>query len=327
MMNNPLVSVIIPTKNRFNILKGAIDNVREQTYSNIEIIIVEDGSDCGVEQHINNLADNRIIYQSIPVSKGLATARDTGSRIAKGKYVAFLDDDDRWLSDKIKLQVEVINKYPDENCMVFCWTCKITNGNIIQGNNLVIRGSMTERFFKGFTLPSSCMIIPKNLLLSIGGHSDELKSCVDHDLWMKLANAGCTMDLVPMGLIYCPEHNYSKMINRLDERLEGIKQFFEKWKPIVVSKVGINSWYYFERLYHMQTAKTIIDQKKRGFINKKQSDNYMRKLFQLQHSKVTISDKFALALEFPNLTPVKIRKIRFLKKFFLYQKYNRTFTD
>ena len=63
----------------------------------------------------------------------------------------------------------------------------------------------------------------------------------------------------------------------------------------------------------MQTAKTIIDQKKRGIINKKQSDDYMRKLFQLQHSKVTIPDKFAIALEFPNLTPVKIRKKRFFK--------------
>ena len=315
-MNCPLVSVVIPTKDRYDLVKGSIENVRQQNYSNLEIVIVEDGSKSGISDYISNLNDNRIKYFRQDDCKGLAVARNVGVNISKGKFIAFLDDDDRWLNDKIRLQVEVIEKHSNDDCMVFCWTCKVINGIVTQGNNSVIRGSMTEHFYKGFTLPSSCMIIPKSLLLSIGGHSEELKSCVDHDLWMKMAKAGYTIDLVPMGLVYCPEHHHSKMINRLDERLEGIKQFFEKWKPIVIKEATVESWYHIERLYHMQTAKIILDQKKKGLISKELSIDYLQELYELQDSKVTIPDKFAFALEFHNLTPFKNRRARFFNKFF-----------
>ena len=113
-----LVSIIIATKDRYELVKGCIENVLEQTYSNFEIIVVEDGSDCGIKDHIKTLNDECIIYHAHKIKKGVGAARNTGVEIANGKYVAFMDDDERWVEDKIALQNDLINSF--SNCGRIC---------------------------------------------------------------------------------------------------------------------------------------------------------------------------------------------------------------
>ena len=111
MINNPLVSVIIPTYKRSDYLLRAIDSVLRQTYAPIEIIVVDDNegnnefreaTKKNLQHYITSAAIQYLEHEN---NKGLPAARNTGIRLAKGDYVAFLDDDDEFLPEKIGLQV------------------------------------------------------------------------------------------------------------------------------------------------------------------------------------------------------------------------------
>jgi glycosyltransferase involved in cell wall biosynthesis len=109
-MNN-LISVIIPTYNRENFIKETIDSVLNQTYKNIEILIVDDGSTDNTREIIESINDPRIIY-IYQDNTGASASRNTGIKNAKGEYVAFLDSDDSWLPDKLEKQIKFIQNNP-----------------------------------------------------------------------------------------------------------------------------------------------------------------------------------------------------------------------
>ena len=105
------VSVIIPTYNRSQYLAQAIDTVLEQTFSDIELIVVDDGSTDDTKRVIDSYS-GRIIYHYIPNS-GPAVARNVGMELATGDYIAYLDSDDLYYPYKIELQVAYLDKYQD----------------------------------------------------------------------------------------------------------------------------------------------------------------------------------------------------------------------
>ena len=108
-----IVSVILPTYNRANYIKDAIESVLNQSYKNIELIIIDDGSTDNTEEVISPfLKDNRIkcIKQE---NSGAAAARNRGLALKTGKYVAFIDSDDIWEKDKLEIQLAVMDALPD----------------------------------------------------------------------------------------------------------------------------------------------------------------------------------------------------------------------
>lgn len=111
---DPKVSVIIPTYNRAHSLSQAIQSVLDQTYQNIELIIVDDGSKDNTAEVIKNFNDSRIKYFLHDANFGGSTARNTGIKNSTGKYLAFLDSDDVWLERKLELQVCTMENRPSE---------------------------------------------------------------------------------------------------------------------------------------------------------------------------------------------------------------------
>jgi glycosyltransferase involved in cell wall biosynthesis len=105
-----MVSVIIPTYNRFDLLLKSIDSIINQTYKNFEIIIVDDCSD---DKRYETLLDNKNVrYFRLKERSGLpAVTRNFGIKQSVGDWIAFLDDDDVWLPDKLKLQVNYTDSY------------------------------------------------------------------------------------------------------------------------------------------------------------------------------------------------------------------------
>ncbi len=116
----PKVSVVIPTYNRPDLVKKAIGSILLQTYHDFEIIIVDDGMQKRAQSSVEEIHDSRIVYIQNEKSFGGGGARNVGIKAAKGEYVAFLDDDDEWLPEKLEKQVRAFESCGPEVSVVFC---------------------------------------------------------------------------------------------------------------------------------------------------------------------------------------------------------------
>tara|TARA_Y100000590_G_scaffold470346_1_gene663998 strand:- start:16816 stop:17529 length:714 start_codon:yes stop_codon:yes gene_type:complete len=228
-----------------------------------------------------------------------------------------MDDDDRWLPDKVEKQINIIKKYNNKKCIVYCNTLRIKGDDLIPNEYNLFSGRMKPYIYRGYKLPQSSIMVSKNNLLSIGGNSEKLISCIDHDLWMKFSINDFEMDVVKEGLIYHPSHDKLTMTRTLDDRLLGIQQFFDKWKEIVINEYGKNAWDQIKKVYHIQTCNNIIKDFSNGLLDHDNALNYFKTLYYLQDCKFTKLDTYILSKSLNNFhsavyyTPItlNIRKI------------------
>jgi glycosyltransferase involved in cell wall biosynthesis len=127
-MHKPLVSVVIPTYNRETYLRQAIESVAGQSYSQIEIIVIDDGSDYNYAEVICDSFPNCYYYYK--PNGGLSSARNFGIKNAKGTLIAFLDDDDFWAKDKLTIQVTALIDHPQVDLVHSAATVVDEKGNI-----------------------------------------------------------------------------------------------------------------------------------------------------------------------------------------------------
>src|SRR5690554_3267503 len=139
---NRTVSCIIPTYKRTNTLYRAIESVRNQTYSNLEILVVNDNDKDSeitykIKEYIEALNDDRIVLLQVEEHLNGARTRNIGINYSRGEYIAFLDDDDEWCESKIEKQIN----YFDNNNSVFGLTSQYT----LYKNNKVLRTPVIQK--------------------------------------------------------------------------------------------------------------------------------------------------------------------------------------
>ena len=183
--SNPYVSVIIPTYNRKIQLLKAIDSVLGQTYTNFELIVVDDGSDDGTSDLLTKYQPKlRALNQT---NKGVSAARNAGINAAKGQLIAFLDSDDLWLPDKLKHQVDFFKDNPDA---LICQTKEIwiRNGKRVNPKKRHEKpcGMMFEQSLALCLVTPSAVMVRKSLLDEVGLFDESLKACEDYDLWLRI---------------------------------------------------------------------------------------------------------------------------------------------
>jgi glycosyltransferase involved in cell wall biosynthesis len=185
-----LVSVVIPTRNRRARLLQALGSVREQLGVNIEIVVVDDGSTDGTQDALEEIAKGepgfKYVRHEIPLGGG--GARNAGVSLARGNYIAFLDDDDQWLAGKLKRQLAAFNEHPE----VLAISC----GFIIDSsrNEKVIHphlpNNRQELLRANILGGASVCLVRKSAFQQIGGFDTKLRSGQDWDLWLKLHAMG-----------------------------------------------------------------------------------------------------------------------------------------
>lgn len=176
--NDVLISVIIPMYNGKNSIGRAIQSVKDQIYNNYEIILVDDGStDNGANWVKNNFPEVNVIQQE---NKGVSAARNTGIKESNGDIIAFLDDDDVWLPEKLEKQLAELLKDPYCGWVTcnqkFFWEDNIQRPDFFK--------SETEKPHRSF-VPSSLMI-RKHIFISLNGFDESLKRAEDLDLIRRL---------------------------------------------------------------------------------------------------------------------------------------------
>lgn len=192
MDKNPLVSIIIPTYGRSELLVRAIDSVLMQSYSNLEIIVVDDnGENTPARKKTKSILKNyinqkQIIYLELTKNVGGALARNKGVEISKGKLICFLDDDDEFLPNKVQLQVNkhAANKY--ELSVVGGYANILDkNGSKIRTEKNNISGDIFKLQLKMNICTTSIAMINKDIFLMAGGFSN-VPSSQEHMMFLKM---------------------------------------------------------------------------------------------------------------------------------------------
>jgi len=122
MTTTPVVSVIIPTRNRAHVLRRSIESVLNQTFSNLELIVVDDASEDLTASLVTAIRDPRVRYIRYDGHRGAAAARNVGLRAARGEYIAFQDSDDEWTRFKLERQLDLMSHYAPHADVATCGT-------------------------------------------------------------------------------------------------------------------------------------------------------------------------------------------------------------
>ncbi|MCA9394953.1 MAG: glycosyltransferase [Candidatus Omnitrophica bacterium] len=191
-MNEPLVSVVMPTYNHAHFIKEAIDSVLGQTYNNLELIIVDNYSEDETREVIEGYTDDRIRYMQFRNNGIIAASRNRGIEQAQGDYVAFIDSDDAWLPEKIRLQVDVMQS--DTRRGISFGKFKVISPDAVETGKIMgpkdphMPAGVYARLIKANFIVSSSTLVRKKALNDVGhfDESPELRCSEDFDLWLRI---------------------------------------------------------------------------------------------------------------------------------------------
>jgi glycosyltransferase involved in cell wall biosynthesis len=184
------VSVIIPTHNRPEYLPTAIRSVLGQTYQDFEIIVVDDASTDETLEIVGSFDDERLRYLRLETSSGAAAARNKGIEKSAAEYLAFLDDDDEWLPDKLRLQVEKIENSAAHVGMVYTGYLAVerSTGQVIDIRRPTQRGDLYHALLKdNWVSSTSSVLMKRECVQKIGMFDETLPSFQDYDLWIRIS--------------------------------------------------------------------------------------------------------------------------------------------
>ena len=185
-----LVSIVIPTYNRASMLKRAIESAVKQQYRNIEIIVVDDGSEDDTQSVVSVINDPRIQYIKSEGNNGVSFARNVGLKKVSGEYIAFLDSDDVFFLSKIREQVELLEELTPAPGLIFAnyW-------EVGEDKHLAVKGSIASGFVSTVNKFSSEVksgptgwIITRECFEVIGFFDEDLRTLEDLDYFVRISN-------------------------------------------------------------------------------------------------------------------------------------------
>lgn len=188
----PLVSVVIPAYNCEHHLERAVKSALDQTYPNLECIVIDDGSTDRTPEVIRSFGNRiRAIHQS---NAGAAAARNTGIAVARGRYIAFLDADDYWLTTKTANQINAFHEFPEIALAStsFEWTSStlsdenlMLNGPSYAAEKLTVYRDL-EKLLEDPYLGTPSVMVERNAIQEIGGFDTTLPIAEDVDMYFRL---------------------------------------------------------------------------------------------------------------------------------------------
>jgi glycosyltransferase involved in cell wall biosynthesis len=180
----PRVSVIIPTWERSRWLSRALESVYAQTDHDFEVLVVDDGSSTDAAERVARArADMRVRYLKLPQHRGVSAARNAGLLAATGKYVAFLDDDDEWLPEKLTHQLAVIEASDTSISAVYTARFSVDERT---GRISTTRFAKRFRPGAGNIVTTSSVLIRRECFDSVGLFDEEFEAGGDYDMWIRI---------------------------------------------------------------------------------------------------------------------------------------------
>jgi glycosyltransferase involved in cell wall biosynthesis len=217
-MNKSLVSVVIPTHNRGSLVVRAVESVLGQDYDALECIVVNDASTDNTKELLSAVQDPRLHVINMDAPGHASAARNAGIDAAKGDYIAFLDDDDEWLSCKLTKQVALMESAPQSCGMVYCWLDYYCDRERLSGRHATLRGWIFGEVFDQQRIGNaSTLLVRARVAREINGFDEKLPRGNDGDFIRRVCRS-YAVDVVPEVLVKVyVEHGYER-ITGVDEK-------------------------------------------------------------------------------------------------------------
>jgi glycosyltransferase involved in cell wall biosynthesis len=185
-MESPRATVMIGTWNDADVLPRAIESVLSQTLEELELLVLDDGSEDETEQVVRGFADPRVRYLKLP-HQGIAATLNRGLSDARSDIVVVLDADDWCLPERVERQVAVLESQPDV-AVVGCRMQEVDeNGRELRARTSFKAGDVGRALLWFNPIPNTAAALRRDAALEVGGYDDRYRYAMDYDLWLKIA--------------------------------------------------------------------------------------------------------------------------------------------
>ncbi len=226
------VSAIILTYNRAHMVTEAIDSVLTQSFKDFELIIVDNCSSDNTESVVKSYNDKRIRYFKHQNNGLIGVNRNYGIKKSRGEYIAFLDDDDLWLPEKLEKQVELLDSNKELG-LVYSDTYLIDSNGNLRRHAYFYRikpfgGNAFNKLLRGNFIPMLTVVIRREMLDKVGEFNSGYKICLDYDLWLRIAES-YPIDFIEQPLAKYMVHSESGFQKNTILRYQEVIQIIEYW--------------------------------------------------------------------------------------------------
>ena len=265
-MSNPLLSIIIPTHNRQDLLPRAVKSALDQTMGNLEVIVVDDGS----EPPVDLPPDPRVRLVRLAKSRGVSAARNIGTNEAKGRWVTYLDDDDQLLPEMVDISLKKIFEanVPRPVAVISGLEVVDSQGQITQTRippPLRPRGSyfLLEEIEPGYSyLSKQTLVVERDVILQIGGWDESFKSRVTTELFLRL-NPVCSIIGLPIVTYQLNAHEGTRISRNLTLRQESFHYLIKKYESLFKARPKM----FANFVYNHAKKSWQLGQKRAAFVN------------------------------------------------------------
>jgi glycosyltransferase involved in cell wall biosynthesis len=241
----PIVSVIIPTYNRAPLLERSIQSVLNQTYQDLEIIIVDDASADATREVVGMFKDRRIKYLRHEKNRGEAAARNTGIAHATGKYIASHDSDDEWVPEKLAKQMLVFQGSSEAVGVVYTGFWRAEGGMRRYFPSSRVKktdGDIHEEILKGNFVGTPTTLVKRECFEKAGYFDEKLSHLVDWEMWIRISayyQFRCVNEplVVTYDMSDSVSRNQMALVTGHEYILNKHSHEFEKWKSVLAAEL------------------------------------------------------------------------------------------
>jgi glycosyltransferase involved in cell wall biosynthesis len=218
----PKVSVIIPTYNREQFILRALNSVSKQSFTDYEIIVIDDGSKDNTRQLLGPYMDKlKYIYQE---NAGISAARNQGIQEAKGEYIAFLDSDDIWAPEKLEHQVKVLDTHKKVGIVYVRMPILNEKGVRVGMKPAGASGKNFKELLQIWgDLPTSSVLIRKECFIKVGGFDKTLTISEDTEMWLRISQYWDLYEIEGKELAFYYRHDQQVTKNKIKVYEGGLK--------------------------------------------------------------------------------------------------------
>jgi glycosyltransferase involved in cell wall biosynthesis len=191
----PTVSVILPVYNEEDYINHALDSILGQSYKDLEVVIIDDGSNDNTKHIIRSRNDKRIRYHRHN-NKGITKSLNKGIKLSNGQFIARMDADDISELDRIRCQLDYIKKRQNTHIVGSWYNVIDESGNIVTTKKISFKKGVKKQLKQSSTLCHGSVMMRKKAVQELGGYNENFKYAQDYELWVRAYNRGYKFGII-----------------------------------------------------------------------------------------------------------------------------------